>query len=147
MRNTHEIEMALTLAETGHLVFSTLHTRSAYQTITRIIDSFPAGQQNQIRLQLADTLVAVFSQRLLRKADGSGLKMVKEILIKTNAVSNLIRENELHQIPSVMQTSGKDGMQILEQDILQFVNEGEISLEEGLKYSNNPKYIKDNVNN
>jgi twitching motility protein PilT len=104
-------------------VFSTLHTRSAYQTITRIIDSFPAGQQNQIRLQLADTLAAVFSQRLLRKADGTGLKMVKEILVKTNAVSNLIRENELHQLPSVMQTSGKDGMQILEQDILQFVNE------------------------
>jgi twitching motility protein PilT len=147
MRNTHEIEMALTLAETGHLVFSTLHTRSAYQTITRIIDSFPSGQQNQIRLQLADTLAAVFSQRLLRKADGSGLKMAKEILIKTNAVSNLIRENELHQLPSVMQTSGKDGMQILEQDILQFINEGEITLEEGLKYSNNPKYIKDNVNN
>lgn len=147
MRNTHEMEMALTLAETWHLVFSTLHTRSAYQTITRIIDSFPAGQQNQIRLQLADTLAAVFSQRLLRKADGTGLKMVKEILVKTNAVSNLIRENELHQLPSVMQTSGKDGMQILEQDILQFVNEWEITLEEGLKYANNPKYIKDNVNN
>lgn len=146
MRNTHEMEMALTLAETGHLVFSTLHTRSAYQTITRIIDSFPSGQQNQVRLQLADTLAWVFSQRLLRKADGSGVKMVKEILIKTTAVSNLIRENELHQLPSVMQTSGKDGMQILEQDLLQYINEWEISLEEGLKYANNPKYIKDNVN-
>ncbi|MDD2487198.1 MAG: PilT/PilU family type 4a pilus ATPase [Candidatus Gracilibacteria bacterium] len=146
MRNTAEIEMALTLAETGHLVFSTLHTRSAYQTISRIIDSFPSGQQNQVRLQLADTLAGVFSQRLLRKTDGSGVKMVKEILIKNTAVSNLIRENELHQIPSVMQMGGKEGMQVLEQDILQFINEGEISMEEGMKYANNPRYLKDNVN-
>ncbi|MCK9272876.1 PilT/PilU family type 4a pilus ATPase [Candidatus Gracilibacteria bacterium] len=146
MRNVEEIEMALTLAETGHLVFSTLHTRSAYQTISRIIDSFPAAQQNQVRMQLADTLAGVFSQRLLRKSDGSGVRMVKEILIKNTAVSNLIRENELHQIPSVMQMYGVEGMQVLEQDLLQFINEGEISLEEGLKYANNPRFLKDNVN-
>lgn len=123
MRDMHEIEMALKLAETGHLVFSTLHTRSAYQTISRIIDAFPAGQQNQIRLQLADTLVAVFSQRLLKKSDGSGLKLAKEILIRNTAVSHLIRENELHQIPSIMQTSSREGMQIIEHDLLQFINE------------------------
>ena len=146
MRDIEEIEMALKLAETGHLVFSTLHTRSAYQTISRIIDAFPAGQQNQIRLQLADTLVGVFSQRLLKKSDGSGLKLAKEILVRNTAVSHLIRENELHQIPSVMQTSSREGMQIIEQDILQFINEGDITLEEGLKYANNPKYIKENVN-
>lgn len=146
MRDMHEIEMALKLAETGHLVFSTLHTRSAYQTISRIIDAFPGGQQNQIRLQLADTLVAVFSQRLLKKSDGSGMKLAKEILVRNTAVSHLIRENELHQIPSIMQTSSREGMQIIEQDILQFINEGDISLEEGLKYANNPKYIKENVN-
>jgi len=105
MRNTAEIEMALTLAETGHLVFSTLHTRSAYQTISRILDSFPAIQQNQVRLQLSDSLAGVFSQRLLRKQDGSGLKLAKEILIRNTAVSNIIRENELHQLPSVMQTA------------------------------------------
>ncbi|MDD2566322.1 MAG: PilT/PilU family type 4a pilus ATPase [Candidatus Gracilibacteria bacterium] len=145
MRSTEEIEMALTLAETGHLVFSTLHTKSATQTVSRIIDSFPAGQQNQVRLQLADTLAGVFSQRLLRKSDGSGIRMVKEILIKNTAVSNLIRENELHQLPSMMQISGKEGMQILEQDLLQYINEGDITLEEGLKYANNPKFLKDNV--
>ncbi len=145
MRSTEEIEMALTLAETWHLVFSTLHTRSAYQTVSRIIDSFPAWQQNQVRLQLADTLAWVFSQRLLKKADWSGIKMVKEILIKNTAVSNLIRENELHQLPSVMQTSGREWMQMLEQDLLQFINEWDISLEEGLKYANNPKFLKDNV--
>lgn len=145
MRSTEEIEMALTLAETWHLVFSTLHTRSAYQTVSRIIDSFPAWQQNQVRLQLADTLAWVFSQRLLRKSDWSWVKMVKEILIKTTAVSNLIRENELHQLPSVMQTSGKDWMQMLEQDLLQYINEWEISMEEWLKYANNPKFLKDNI--
>ena len=146
MRDMHEIEMALKLAETGHLVFSTLHTRSAYQTISRIIDAFPSGQQNQIRLQLADTLVAVFSQRLLKKSDGSGMKLAKEILIKNTAISHLIRENELHQIPSIMQTSSREGMQIIEHDLLQFINDGDITLEEGLKYANMPKFIKENVN-
>lgn len=122
MRTTEEIEMALTLAETGHLVFSTLHTRSAYQTISRIIDSFDSAQQNQVRLQLADSLVGVFSQRLLKATDGSGVKMVKEILVRTPAVSNLIRENDLHQLPSVMQMGSRDGMQILEKDIIDLIN-------------------------
>lgn len=144
MRDTEEIEMALTLAETWHLVFSTLHTRSAYQTISRIIDSFPAWQQNQVRLQLADTLAWVFSQRLLRKSDGTWIKMVKEILIKNTAVSNLIRENELHQIPSIMQISWREWMQVLEQDLLQFINEWDITLEEWIKYANNAKFLKDN---
>jgi twitching motility protein PilT len=146
MRNVEEIEMALKLAETGHLVFSTLHTRSAYQTVSRVIDAFPAEQQNQIRLQLADTLIGVFSQRLLRKADGSGMRMVKEILTKNTAISNLIRENQLHQIPSIMQTGKRDGMQVIEQDIIELIHEGEISIDEGLKYANNPKYIRDNIN-
>lgn len=104
------------------MVFSTLHTRSAYQTISRIIDSFESGQQNQVRLQLADSLVAVFSQRLLRSSDGSGVRMVKEILTKTSAVTNLIRENDLHQIPSVMQMGSREGMQILEKDIIDLIN-------------------------
>ncbi len=145
MRNTEEIEMALKLAETGHLVFSTLHTRSAYQTISRVIDAFPSEQQNQVRLQLADTLIAVFSQRLLKKSDGSGMRLVKEVLTKNTAISNLIRENQLHQIPSVMQTSKREGMQVIEQDIIDLIHEGEITVDEGLKYANNPKYIKDNI--
>lgn len=145
MRSTEEIEMALTLAETWHLVFSTLHTKSATQTVSRIIDSFPAWQQNQVRLQLADTLIWVFSQRLLRKSDWSWIRMVKEILVKNTAVSNLIRENELHQLPSIMQISWKEWMQVLEQDLLQYINEWDITMEEWLKYANNPKFLKDNV--
>jgi len=140
------MEMALTLAETGHLVFSTLHTRSAYQTVSRIIDSFQSWQQNQIRLQLADSLLWVFSQRLLKSNDGSWVKMVKEILIRNAAVSNLIRENDLHQIPSVMQMSSREWMQILEKDIIDLINIWYITEEEWLKYANNPKAVKDWIN-
>lgn len=147
MRTPEEMEMALTLAETWHLVFSTLHTRSAYQTISRIIDSFEAWQQNQIRLQLADSLVWVFSQRLLKSNNWTWVKLVKEILIKTPAISNLIRENDLHQIPSVMQMWSRDWMQILEKDIIDLINNWYISEEEWLKYSNNPKLIKEWINN
>ena len=145
MRTKNEIEMALKLAETWHLVFSTLHTRNAYQTITRIIDAFPGDQQNQIRVQLAEALVAVFSQRLLLKKDQYGVKMVKEILIRNAAVANLIRENELHQLPSVMQTGRTEGMQLLEHDLIDSVKFGEISLDEALKYANNPQMIRDGV--
>ena len=146
MRSCEEIEAALTLAETGHLVFSTLHTRSAAQTISRILDSFHGPKQNQVRLQLSETLVAVFSQRLFKRHDGGGVIMAKEILIRNTAVSNLIRENQVFQIASIMQTSSLDGMQVIEQDIIHYINTGEISPEEGLKYANNPKYVKDNVN-
>ncbi len=143
MRTTQEMEMALTLAETWHLVFSTLHTRSAYQTISRIIDSFESWQQNQIRLQLADTLAGVFSQRLLKTQNWTWVRMVKEILIKTSAISNLIRENDLHQIPSIMQMWSRDGMQILEKDIIDLINSWVVSEEEWLKYANNPKVVKE----
>ncbi|PIE85569.1 type IV pili twitching motility protein PilT [Candidatus Gracilibacteria bacterium] len=145
MRTRREMEMALTLAETGHLVFSTLHTRSAHQTISRILDSFPGEQQNQVRLQLADSLVAIFSQRLLKSEDGTGVKLAKEVLIKTGAIANLIRENDLHQIPSLMQMGSRDGMQILEDDIVNYIVSGVISEEEGFKYSNNPKFIKEKL--
>lgn len=146
MRTTQEMEMALTLAETWHLVFSTLHTRSAYQTISRIIDSFEAWQQNQVRLQLADTLAWVFSQRLLKSSDWTWVRMVKEILIKNSAISNLIRENDLHQIPSVMQMSSREWMCILEKDIIDLINMWVINEEEWLKYSNNPKVVKEWLN-
>jgi len=145
MRSTEEIEMALTLAETGHLVFSTLHTRSAHQTITRIVDSFESGQQNQIRLQLADSLVWVFSQRLLRSKVGWSVKMVKEILLNNWAVANLIRENDLPQLPSVLQMWSREWMQLLEKDIIDLVLKWEISEEEWLKYSNNPKLIQEAI--
>ncbi len=145
MRSPEEIEMALTLAETGHLVFSTLHTKSATQTISRVIDAFPWERQNQVRLQMAESLVRVFSQRLLKRHDGGWVICVKEILVKNPAVANLIRENDLHQIPSVMQMWSQEGMQILEKDIIDGINAWKISMEEWLKYANNPKYIKDNA--
>jgi len=145
MRTRSEMEMALTLAETGHLVFSTLHTRSAHQTISRIIDSFDWTDKNQIRIQLADSLVAVFSQRLLKTDDGTGVKLAKEILINNSAVANLIRENDLHQIPSVIQMWSREWMQLLENDIIEYINEWSISEEEGLKFSNNPKLIKESI--
>ena len=145
MRTREEIENALRLAETGHLVFSTLHTRSAYQTITRILDSFDAEDKNQIRMQLADSLVAVFSQRLLKINHGTGVKLAKEVLFKNGAIANLIRENDLHQIPSVLQTWSREGMQLLERDIIELIENGVISQEEGLKYSNNPKLIKESI--
>ncbi len=143
MRTKEEMEMALTLAETGHLVFSTLHTRWAYQTITRIMDSFDGPAKNQIRMQLADSLVAVFSQRLLKTRDGIWVKMVKEILVNNSASANLIRENQLHQLPSVMQMGSRDWMQLLEKDIVDLIQKGFITEEEGLKYANNPKLIKE----
>ena len=143
MRNRSEMEMALRLSETWHLVFSTLHTRSAYQTITRILDSFDAVEKNQIRLQLADSLVAIFSQRLLKTNDWTWLKLAKEILIKNSAIANLIRENDLHQIPSIIQMWSREWMHLLEDDIILLISQWIISREEWLKYSNNPKLIKE----
>ncbi len=145
MRTKREMEMAMTLAETGHLVLSTLHTRSAIQTISRIVDTFDAAEQNQIRLQLSDALIAVFSQRLLAVKDGTGVMMAKEILIRNGAIANLIRENDLHQIPSVLQMSSREGMQLLETDIVKFIKQGLITEEEWYKYANNHKFIKDSI--
>ncbi len=145
MRNRTEIEMALRLAETGHLVLSTLHTRSAPQTITRILDSFSWNDKAQVRVQLADSLIAVFSQRLLKVKEGKWIRLAKEILVKNSAVSNLIRENDIHQMPSVMQMGQKEWMQLLETDIIELIQAGEISKEEGLKFSNNPKLIEESI--
>lgn len=143
MRSKEEVEMALTLAETGHLVFSTLHTRSASQTISRIIDIFSESEKEQVRMQLSDALVAVFSQRLLKKIDGTGVHMVKEILLNNSAVSNLIRENDIHQIPTTIQMGKREWMQLLEDDIIHLIQMWEITVEEGMKYANNPRLIKE----
>lgn len=145
MRTKKEIEMALTLAETGHLVLSTLHTRSATQTISRIVETFESHEQTQVRMQLSDALVAVFSQRLLAVRDGTWVVMAKEILIRNGAVSNLIRENDLHQLPSVMQMAAREGMQLLETDIVKYIRQWLITEEEGMKYANNHKFIKDSM--
>lgn len=145
MRNRNEMEMALRLSETWHIVFSTLHTRSAHQTITRILDSFSWEDKWQIRMQLADSLIAVFSQRLLKTNDGTWVVLAKEILVKNSAVANLIRENDLHQIPSVIQMWAREGMQLLETDIVSYIRKWVITEEEWLKFSNNPKLVKESL--
>lgn len=134
MRDLETIATTLTMAETGHLVFATLHTNSSAQTISRIIDVFPAHQQTQIRLQLALTLRGVVSQQLLPRVDG-GQIAAREILVNTPAISNLIRENKVEQIKNVLQTSVKLGMQTLEQDLKRLVKEGVISKEIEAMYS------------
>ena len=128
MRDLETIAAALTMAETGHLVFATLHTWSAAQTIDRIIDSFPAYQQQQIRLQLALTLRGVITQQLIPKK-GGGRVAAHEILVNNPAIANLVRENKVAQIKTVMQTSAKDGMTTLVQDLKRLLKDGVIEKE------------------
>ena len=125
MRDLETIAIALTAAETGHLVLATLHTMDAPQAVERIIDVFPPNQQEQIRVQLASTLSGVISQRLLRRKDGNGRIAAAEILVSTPAVRNLIREKKVHQIYSFMQTGAKFGMQTMDNH-LQFLVEKEL---------------------
>jgi twitching motility protein PilT len=122
MRDLETIQLAITAAETGHLVFATLHTNSAPKTIDRIIDVFPAEQQAQIRTQFSETIQAVVSQRLLKKRDGTGRVASLEIMIGTPAIRNLIREGKISQIPSSMQTGQKYGMQTMDAAIKELIN-------------------------
>lgn len=129
MRDLETISIAITAAETGHLVLGTLHTSSAPSTIDRIIDVFPPHQQAQVRTQLASVLVAVISQRLFPTVDRKGRRAATEILLNNSAVSNLIRNEKIHQIPSVMQTSRSYGMHTLDVSIRELIAEGAISKE------------------
>ncbi len=129
MRDLETISLALTAAETGHLVFGTLHTSSAPKTVDRVIDVFPAAQQGQIRTMFAESIQAVLTQSLLRKRAGGRIAAL-EILIGTPAVRNLIRENKIHQIPSSMQTGQAVGMQTLDMALLELVNKGLVTREE-----------------
>lgn len=126
MRDLETITAAVTAAETGHLVLSTLHTTDAPQTIDRIMDAFPGHQQAQIRAQLSAVLVAVISQRLFPKSEGKGRVCAAEVLINTPAVANLIRSDKTHQIKSVMQTSKAFGMQTMEMAVRDLVKEGQV---------------------
>jgi twitching motility protein PilT len=141
MRGTETISTAVTAAETGHLVFSTLHTNSASQTISRIIDSFPAEQQDQIRVQLAGSLTGIFSQRLIPRISG-GLVPAFELLINNNAVANLIRENRIHEINSVIETSSKEGMMDMNRYLAELVSRGEITVENAYMYSFDPNTLQ-----
>ncbi|NRA95143.1 MAG: type IV pilus twitching motility protein PilT [Planctomycetes bacterium] len=135
MRDLETIEAALTLAETGHLTFATLHTSDAVQTINRIVDVFPAYQQQQIRTQLSFTLQGVFSQQLMPRARGSGRILCSEIMLANTAIRSLIRENKAHQIYSQIQTGGKDGMKTMNMSLHELHNRRVISLEEAMNRS------------
>lgn len=127
LRDLETISLALTAAETGHIVFGTLHTNSAAKTIDRIIDVFPSGQQQQIRTMLADSLRGVVAQWLFSRADGQGRVAAFEILRNTKAVSNLIRDGKIHQVPSAMQTGAAQGMILFEKYIDDLVKKGKVS--------------------
>jgi twitching motility protein PilT len=135
MRDLETISTALTAAETGHLVFGTLHTQDAPQSVDRVIDVFPPHQQQQIRVQLAGTLAGVVSQQLLPTADKKGRVVAAEILVATPAVRNLVREGKTHQIYTSMQSGGKYGMQVMDQHLAELVKNGTVSYEMGLERS------------
>ena len=141
MRDPETMAIAITAAETGHLVFATLHTNSASQTIHRIVDSFAAEQQDQVRAQLSGSLLGVISQRLVPCLKG-GLIPACEIMLSTPAVTNLIRENKIHELPMVIETSGEAGMISLNRSLADLVKKKEISLENALIYSLNPSELR-----
>ncbi len=141
MREPNTISTAVTAAETGHLVFSTLHTNNASQTVDRIIDSFATSQQDQIRVQLAGSLTGIFSQRLIPRIAG-GLIPAYELLINNNAISNLIRERRTHEINTVIETSSKDGMIDMNRSLAELVRAGEITVESAYLHSFNPKGLE-----
>lgn len=138
MRDLETISTALTAAETGHLVFSTLHTIGAAKTIDRIIDVFPPNQQQQVRIQLASVLECIVSQQLIRKETGKGRIAALEVLFANNAVRNLIRENKTYQITSIMQTSKKAGMQTMDDALYELYLKGDISADAAVTYAQDP---------
>lgn len=142
MRDLETIHQAITSAETGHLVFATLHTVDAVQTVDRIIDVFPTHQQQQIRMQLSVNLVGVLSQTLVKRKDGRGRIAAYEALVATNAIRNLIRENKSYQIGSMIQTGMRQKMQTLDQSLANLVGEGLVSYEEALHRAKDPGEFK-----
>ena len=145
MRDPETIAIALTAAETGHLVLSSLHTNNASQTVDRIIDVFPPQQQNQIRLQLANTLSAIISQRLLPRISGGRIPAT-EIMFGNSAVSNLIREGKAHQIDLVIETSLENGMMSLNHNLDELIRRGEVAPEVAMAYTLNPTELQTRIN-
>lgn len=142
MRDVETISLAITAAETGHLVFATLHTNNAAESIDRMVDVFPPGQQEQIRVQLSNNLVAIISQQLLPRASGKGRIPCNEIMIAIPAIRNLIREGKTHQIPSTIQTNASLGMFSMDQNLRDHYMKGIITLEEALTRCQNPEELK-----
>jgi twitching motility protein PilT len=139
MRDQETITAAIEASETGHLVFGTLHTRGAYQTLHRILDAFPVEAQEQLRHTVAEHLKAVVCQQLVRLADGRGRRAVAEVLVMTPAIAQLIRDAKTHQVPSVMATGRRQGMQLLDQELLYLVQAGEIDPDEAFLRANDKK--------
>jgi twitching motility protein PilT len=139
LRDLETIRLALTAAETGHLVFGTLHTSSAAKTIDRVVDVFPAAEKEMVRAMLSESLVAVISQALLKLKDGSGRVAVHEIMVGTPAIRNLIRENKVAQMYSMIQTGSQFGMQTLDQSMLDLVRRNVISVSEARVYAKTPE--------
>ena len=130
LRDPESISLAVTAAATGQLVFGTLHTMSAAQTVDRILDTFEGERQSQVRMMLSESLKGVLAQRLLRRADGRGRVLAVEILVGNNAVASLIREKKTFQLGSVIQTGKREGMQTMDESIMNLVREGVVSSEE-----------------
>ncbi|MDH3539911.1 MAG: type IV pilus twitching motility protein PilT [Acidimicrobiia bacterium] len=142
MRDLETISAALTAAETGHLVFGTLHTQSAPQSIDRVIDVFPSHQQAQVRVQLGSSIQAVVSQQLLPTQDGKGRTVAVEVMIATAAIRNQIRDGKVHQIPSAMQGGSKHGMQTMDQALADLLQRGKISRELAFERCADPEGLK-----
>lgn len=139
MRDLETIKLAITCAETGHLVMATLHTNSAAESVDRMIDVFPANEQEQIRVQLSNNLVAIASQQLLPRAGQPGRVAAIEVMIASSAIRNLVRENKAHQITSIIQTSGAEGMQTMDQALRDLYQQSLITYEVGMQRSYNPR--------
>jgi twitching motility protein PilT len=135
MRDVETMALAMTAAATGQLVFGTLHTMSATQTVDRILDSFDGERQAQARLMLSESLRAVIAQRLLRRPDGHGRALALEVLVGTPAVSALVREKKTFQLPSILQTGRKEGMQTMDDALMQLVREGAVSAQEAAQHA------------
>lgn len=142
MRDLETISLAITAAETGHLVFATLHTQDAPQTVDRIIDVFPPHQQQQVRVQLSSTLQGVVCQQLLPRADGKGRVAAREVMVVTNAIANLIREGKTHQIYSAVETGSKFGMVSMDNSLLGLVKKRLITADVAISKSGNPESLK-----
>ncbi|MDD2337581.1 MAG: type IV pilus twitching motility protein PilT, partial [Geobacteraceae bacterium] len=142
MRDLETISLAMTAAETGHLVFGTLHTNSAAKTIDRIIDAFPRDGQEQIRAMLSESLKGVVCQQLLKTVEGKGRVAAFEIMVGTPAVANLIREGKTFQIPSIIQTAKKDGMQLMDQHLLDLLKTKRVTPEEAYRCAQEKKQFE-----
>ena len=143
MRDTETISLAVTAAEIGLLVMGTLHTCTAAATVDRIIDVFPADQQQQVRIMLADSISGVISQQLVRRADGGGRMAAYELMLRSTSISSLIREGKAYQIPNAIQTGAKSGMQLLDNHLKEMVDGKLINSHEAIRVATNPSYFND----